>query len=178
MQSKGDVKLLMAVLTFADIIIFAVFVLILSSGKQMEAKQVGAYLAVNSVLNETSSDGSGTYTAGVSGQTLTDNDYDMMDDTSSIIIEQFSASIVGYYTVSNMYFHFYKESGRYDGFFDNSRPDITSGSYEIKMKDGEPVVYIYDPAKNLCVYYYLSRNNAGNIVLTHKASNTKFELKS
>jgi hypothetical protein len=185
MQVKDDIKFLMEMLTFTNIVVFAVFILFLSSSRQMESRQVGAYqviepiYAASSLTGGTSSENSNDSEIGTAAEIIRQTEVEIENnyETDDNILDKFKERISGYYTVSGVYFHFYKEGGKFDGFFDNSQSNLIGGFYEVKMKDGEPVVYIYDATKSYCVYYYLSLNNSNNVVLTHRTSNTVFELK-
>lgn len=177
MNKNINIKYIMLILTFVDMIIMAVFLLVLSSNSTK--------VSINNVINEQSINE--TETAGWSTedsisaekiinepQIITKEDY-MGDKNSSKITSIYNRQIVGNYCLSNGMWFDFEPDGVFNGFLDYNSPSISNGYYEIVIVNEKPILNIYNSEMTEKVSYAVAVNNY-HIILCYEATGINIEL--
>lgn len=93
---------------------------------------------------------------------------DYVKEADLAILEMLSDFVVGTYKVGNKMFYNFGLNGFYSGFFDSAHQNVTGYLYEIKVKDGEAVLHIYNEDKSSVVSYQLFMQGTTKLILYYK----------
>lgn len=173
-MDREHIKLLMIALTLIDIIIFSLFVILLSDHQQLPKTNVAAYQESGEKNDNLEEEETGK----IVGDYFEIEKEDNLDSLNDSKLSYYSDKLLGYHIASNNMIYQFSQGNKYSGFFDSSNINITGGTYNVFInQNNEPVLSIYNTAKTLHVEYVLSVNNTQNIVLYHKTSGSYIELR-
>lgn len=88
-----------------------------------------------------------------------------------------SGFIVGNYKINSRMHYNFGVKGQYTGFFDSANPNIRQGSYEISVRDGIVLLYIYNNDKSAVVTYQIHIQDTSKLVLYYEGLDLKITLK-
>ncbi|MDD3138747.1 MAG: hypothetical protein PHX08_07230 [Lachnospiraceae bacterium] len=179
MNKNLNVKYLMLVLTFVDMIIMAVFLLVLSSNSTKKSVSINNSI-IESLTTEEETEELSTEEVIAAEEIISEpqiiskEDY-MSDKNTSKITSIYARQIIGNFNLANGMWFDFEPDGVFNGFFDYNSPSITNGYYEIITVDENPILNIYNSEMTAKVSYSLLINNY-HVILYYEAAGINIEL--
>lgn len=93
------------------------------------------------------------------------------------LIDVFQELIIGQYKISDDLWLEFSADGKFSGFFDFDNPDVSDYDYDIDIVKDIPYINIYNKEKTKRMTYELVFTDKLNILMIHKDSRVKIELK-
>ena len=176
MNNDVNVKELMFVLTFINVIILTVILLALSSEPEDEMQEIimmNTFLMGQSI--EEKEEPEAIMGEQIAGETQIIMKEDYNGDVNDSYIELLGERLRGVYYITDFMWFDFEPNGVYSGFFENDGLTIANGFYEIVIIEDVPILHIYNQDMTKMIPYTLILDK-NYIILQNGAVN--IELKN